>query len=476
MAMRENTGLQIALILFVMITVVLAVTTYLYFDSASKAEQRELALMKERDNLKKSVDNLNLEIEKLRNILGYKTTAEGGVKMEQIETNFKSDMAKFGEGYEGKRDYRALPQYLWAQLVDKNKDLVAANERIATLADQLDAARAQEQKNVKAHEATFAQAVEDYNTQKAEFVDRRTELVTRVDGIQQAYDKTSREVASIKATKDKEIDALTDRVAKLDLLRKTLNDKIEATQNPTSVGGAAKPDGKVTWVSQRGGTIYINLGSADGLRRSTTFTVYDAGAVNLAQTDPKGSIEVTTIRGPHLAEARIVEDNLSNPILSQDNIYSPVWDPGQKTHFALVGFMDIDDDRKSDRRLIRSLIAQNGGVIDAEVLDDGTREGKLTINTRYLVQGERPTDKSNAESLRSYSRMIDEASDLGIETVSVERLLSDMGWRGSERTVEAGSAPTGGQFRPKSKEDDSETRGFQQRTRPGGEKRRGSAY
>ena len=36
MASRESQGLQIALILFVMVTVVLAVTTYLYFRKAEE--------------------------------------------------------------------------------------------------------------------------------------------------------------------------------------------------------------------------------------------------------------------------------------------------------------------------------------------------------------------------------------------------------------------------------------------------------
>ena len=168
---------------------------------------------------------------------------------------------------------------------------------------------------------------------------------------------------------------------------------------------------------------------------------------------------------------------LSNPILSQDNIYSPVWDPGQKTHFALVGFMDIDKDGKSDRNLIRTLIARNGGVIDAEVLDDGSRDGKITINTRYLVQGEQANEKSKAEALRSYSQMIKEASDLGVETISVERLLSDMGWRGNERTVGSGTDPSGGEFKARPKEvREPSNPTFQPRTRTGGQTRRGSAY
>lgn len=475
MAMRENTGLQVALILFVMITVVLSVTTYLYFNAANEAEKAETIAKGDVDRLTKSMVDANAEIETLRSLMGYQHN--GGPAVSEIEAAYHKDMATFGQGYTEKRDYRALPQYLNGRIVALNKELDGEKLRLADLDAQLAMARQQETKNVAVRDAQYTEAVTDYNDHKKEIGTQYADQVARVSRIEGDFDSASRKYTSDQAVKDKKIDELTERTSKLEMLRKTLNDKINNIQNPTKVGNAEKPDGRVTWVSQRGGMVYVNLGSDDGLQRSTMFTVYDAGAVNLSATDPKASIEITTIRGPHLAEARIIEDTLSNPILSQDNIYSPVWDPGQKTHFALVGFMDIDNDRKSDRRLVRSLISQNGGAIDAEVLDDGSREGRLTINTRYLVIGERPTDKSKADSLAAYSQMIDEASDLGIETISVERLLSDMGWRGNERTVGSGSDPTGGTFKAVPKEPTTKpTDGFQQRTRPGGSTRRQSAY
>ena len=35
-------------------------------------------------------------------------------------------------------------------------------------------------------------------------------------------------------------------------------------------------DGKVTWVNQRSRTVWINLGSDDGLRRQTSFSVFSS--------------------------------------------------------------------------------------------------------------------------------------------------------------------------------------------------------
>lgn len=478
MAMRENQGLQIALILFVMITVVLAVTTFIYFNSSSEAHKEADNWRDKAQQAENAEKDLFEENKQLRNMLGYALKVEGGPELPQIEDNFEADMALFGATYNKEKNYRTLPKYFVGEVVKLNKSLVQASEDKATLVAQLDAARQQEQKNTAQFRTQHQNASDELAKMTVDYKSRREEVVTKMEDIQSRLDETSKQVASIRTAKEKEIDALQQRVAKLDLLRRTLTEKVDAAENKGT--GNERPDGMVTWVSQRGGNVYINLGSADELQRSTMFTVYEAGTVSIGKSEPKASIEVTTIRGPHLAEARIVEDSLSNPILSNDMIYSPVWSPGQKTHFALVGFMDIDGDGNSDRGLIRSLIQQNGGTIDAEVLDDGKREGKLTIDTRYLVQGERATDKSKAEALRSYSDMLKQASDLGIETISVERLLSDMGWRGRERTVRLGKGggTEGGNFEAVPKETTStlEGDGFQRRTRPGSNSRRGSGY
>jgi hypothetical protein len=472
MAMRENQGLQIALILFVMITVVLAVTTYIYFDKANKKEREAEEARKKADESDKAEMAGLAEIKLLRAQMGYKVKAEGGpATADEIAKNKAADMTLAGAKNE-EHDYRTLPKHLSTQIVSLNDQLVKANARIQTLEDDLASARKQEQTNTSKYIAQHDDAAAELAKMTVEYRTRREELVTQVDKSASDLAERGKEIAKTKADKDKEIDALAQRVNKLDLLRKTLTDKIDATQQRGS--GSEKPDGKVTWVSQRGGMVYLNLGSDDGLQRSTMFTVYDAGVTSIAQAEPKASVEVTTVRGPHLAEARIVEDSLSNPILSQDVVYSPVWNPGQKTHFALVGFMDIDADGKSDRALIRSLIRQNGGEVDAEVLDDGNRQGKLTTNTRFLVAGAAASDKTSEALRDASSTMIGEAKDLGVETISVERLLSDMGWRGSERTVTMGRGAAGGDFKPEPKETPesglpktSGAGGFKPRTRPG---------
>ncbi len=227
------------------------------------------------------------------------------------------------------------------------------------------------------------------------------------------------------------------------------------------------PDGEITWVNQKTRIAQLNLGRADGLQRQISFSVFDVDESNLAGAKKKGSIEVTRVFDAHQSEARIVDDDYTNPIVPGDVVYSPLWQPGLSMRFALAGLMDIDGDGVSDRKLIKNLIALNGGVVVAEVADDGTREGELSIHTRYLVLGERPTVTQNAAAgssgavIEEYGRILREAEQFGVQQLPLERLISDLGYRGSARTVALGKnakeqdfygspTKTDNRFRPRS--------------------------
>ena len=193
--------------------------------------------------------------------------------------------------------------------------------------------------------------------------------------------------------------------------------------------------------------MYLNLGSDDALQRQTTFSVYDVDENNLARSSPKGSIEVTRVTGSHLAEARILEDSPTDPIISGDMIYSPLWQAGKPVHFALAGRMDANGDGTADGELIKNLISINGGEVDAIVDANGVRTGEISIETRYLVIGKSPSRRSNEDGAREYSRLRDEAESYGVTELSLDRFLADMGYKAVGRVVTLGSGASDSDFR-----------------------------
>ena len=187
--------------------------------------------------------------------------------------------------------------------------------------------------------------------------------------------------------------------------------------------------------------------------RQVTFAVYPAGMTNLTLKEKKGSIEVTQILGDHLAEARVLDDQPSNPIVPGDKIHTVLWSPGQQRHFALAGFFDIDGDGRSDLQTVMDLIKANGGVVDAYIADSGKdknkQQGEITVNTNYLILGEAPTEKGDPGQLAAFTKMLRDAAQLRIPTMQFGDMLQGMGWRNLSPVVRYGRGINPNDFRAK---------------------------
>jgi hypothetical protein len=71
------------------------------------------------------------------------------------------------------------------------------------------------------------------------------------------------------------------------------------------------------------------------------------------------------------------------------------------------------------------MVASVGGIIDAEVHDDGSKTGKITANTRYVI-------KSDAEKLgaaKGYNDLMREIQFHDVEQISLESFLNYVGWK-----------------------------------------------
>jgi hypothetical protein len=164
--------------------------------------------------------------------------------------------------------------------------------------------------------------------------------------------------------------------------------------------------------------------------------------------DLKGAIEVTRVLGPHLAEARILDENYFEPIAIEDPIYTPVWGANQSESFAFIGLIDLDDDGRSDREYLHDVLASVGAKIQTEVDDDGNRTGSpINERTKFLVVGEIPAleDQSDNEVKDAINRMHDHLNDLkteareqGVRIVTLNDFLAFMGVKPRQRVFRPG--------------------------------------
>ena len=382
MAARENQGLQIALIIFVMLTIVLIVTTYMFFRSFSDERDKAKALTQQNSDMD---SKMREAIDESSNYKALITSAQDE-SLDALREASKKELETLGEGLpESEQNYRGLVNRMAANLRKAEATNAELAAKVQELNDQLktNGEAAQAQANQYTDQLTKTAA--DLENERKTFGADRSRITAEKEKQAASFTAARTQDVQFLQKSKEQMAAMTGELARTEKLLDDLRNK-EARQQKAN----EYPDGKVTRVSQRSRSVWLDVGRADGLRRQTSFVVVAPEDGNPIESEPKGRIEVIKLTGAHQAEARIVEDDLSNPIMPGDNVFSVVWDAGRPEHFALAGVMDIDGDGEGDSGRIRDLIALSGGIVDAEVTDDGTRSGQMSINTKYLVLGRTP--------------------------------------------------------------------------------------
>ncbi len=284
----------------------------------------------------------------------------------------------------------------------------------------------------------------------------------RIDDLTTAANEAAAELENEKAARAAEVKALDAQISKLAAINGKLSDEIDEIKK-TSFEIA---DGEIRWVDHQNGRVWINLGEADNLPKRMTFSIYTKNHNGVARgsNDIKGAIEVTRIIDAHTAEARIIKDDLYQPIAKGDPIFTPIWSPGRKENFSFVGIIDLDGDGKSDRQKLHELVSGAGATIDNEVDDDGKRirymkfpnefidhgEGVpgIDVNTKFLVIGEIPDialavkdeDKARIGLILKHRKILgDEAKQQGVRVVNLNDFLSWIGYQPQRRLFVPGA-------------------------------------
>jgi hypothetical protein len=460
---REGQGLQIAVIIFAMLTIILAVTTYIFYAQGQHALREKAQADAAAAAKQQEYDKLFYKARAMQMVLGLGGVGDPEVQLakgkpgvgEDQEVNdllatYKSDMGLVADQVAATeaKNYRTVANILMGVVNKKNASVTDANTQSRDIQSKTTAALAAGDARTKTFEEAAAKANSDKDTVTSDYAAARAAMEAEKAKIEQMLTATTKKASDDNARFAKMV---ADAQANENKARNTIEAQLKRLEE-LEVGTGdlfENPDGKITLASQRQRLVWLNLGRADGLMRQTTFAVYDHDENGVASAEPKGRIEVVEVTGDHTSEARILEDKASNPIVQGDIVHTPSWSPGQRIHFALAGKMDINGDGLDDLEMVKNIIRINGGVIDAEMLPDGRREGQLTVNTRYLVLGATPDerDQANKNLLDSFTRIQEDINRFGTDPISVQKLLQMMGWKSEEKTVELAGTRGGGEFR-----------------------------
>ncbi len=430
MATRENQGLQAAVItlaiFFVLSIVGLFVYRNMYKTQLARADASDAA----KNTASQAAATAKNEATEIRLMAGFAETDS----LDAIRAQFEEDMKKYNVGgdAEGKK-YRVL----LAKIDEENRKLVlniaSATDNVKKLTASLDAIEGQKDAQIKEFEQEIEKIRQDMADARQKFEDQYARVKSDNEGIQKqmeelraAHEKAIADLDKQKAQLENEVSKLKGSIAKLR----------EGVPSPDQFAQPA--DGVIRTVDQTNGVVWVNLGSADGLRPQVTFAVAEAGLADAAAAEKKGSIEITKIEGPHLAEARVTQDDPKNPLIPGDRIFSQVWDRGRTVGFGIAGFVDLDKDGKSDLEKLKSIIAASGGVVDAAPDDTGKKQGELKVTTRYLILGDYPNDLRMSDLRTSWRELSEEAESLKVQTIALNEFLSLIGWQSDSRSIAMG--------------------------------------
>lgn len=431
MAANQNQGLQIAVIIFVILTVL-----SMGFAVMTGTNVRELRIALESEK-KRAAQNEQVasdvegELNFVKKIIGL-TEVDGQLPdRAATEAHFQADLKKYGErlkaidpGQGDPANYSQAIDSILVVLDLRNRDLDAEKIKV-TESEKLKAAL----------EGTYQAQTEQFKMRADAAEKEKAEAASRADAAEkaaqlakeQALAAGSQSATSLEQLRTDLNKQISDRDSQIISLQAALKTKDEFINTSIKqVDFAATYDGQISKINPSTRTVWINLGFYDNLQKHLTFSVQPQGVPPGSKIKPKGRIEVVKILDNHLAECRILEDDMQNPLLVGDSIFTPLWEPGQRTRFAFAGKIDLDGDGTDDIDRVRALVDRAGGQIDAVAAATGQVEGELTIETRYLVLGPIPAVK---DGVTAYDDMLKKAETLGVQRVPVSVFLDQIGYR-----------------------------------------------
>ncbi len=389
-----GTGVIVALVVFVVLTVGLLATSIVLYAGKSDAETKESQARAELNSFISAEERGRSETQALKNSAGGNSlfsylVEQAALTGEFVANDRSADVAKMrsalgvAEKETVKDTVRRLTQERDARTQEANSLKTRANDlnkEIDSLKDQLATAEKARQDAIAQITGTISSYKDaadgyrsDFDSAKAALEQARTDMASRFQS----------ETSSLQA----EIDTLRSERAVLDQRITALQRKVEAT-SAKAASPAALVDAHIVDYDPKVGTVFIDIGSNKRVIPGMTFEVFDDGAgINAAaQTGARGKASIQVVKvGDTTSTCRIIRGSGSRPIVKDDVAANAVFNPDYKFKFLVHGKFDINNDGKAtagESDFIKSRIREWGG----EVVDGDTLTGDLD----FIVLGVQP--------------------------------------------------------------------------------------
>lgn len=468
-------SLSIALIIFVMLTFILAVTTYFGFKGKLDAEAQQKAAEEQATKAQADLATQRTNNDLLINSIGIAMTDPADpsqINPEKAIDNWFSQ--RFGDFQEDPRSYEKLA--LWLQssirekdgqlqgrLAEKERDVAEANkarddaikradgfgEQVKKVEQEADARKQEYDDSVKKHQEDMDKLSQDYKTalDKATQLEQIEQAVARAEDVVSARSLESFKSQSAVERVDTILTELRERerainrfnalLAKLRVadpgVQRSVADSIPLDDE---IDGF---DGRVISVNQADRTALILCESTRGMRPGLVLYVYGPDDPTPPVAARKGTVEVMDLESPTLARVRIRSDSIGDPIVSGDGVATSLWEAGTQFTAVVVGFVQINQDPAADDKRLQDLIEGVGGRVETSV---------NPLTTMLVDAGEpqsfglqKPRDWKDRDKSRR-DRELREARRLGIQVLGIGEFMQMFGLK--RDSLDDNSVPNAG--------------------------------
>jgi len=453
--------LTISLIIFVMLTFVLAVTTYVFYaqkQDAVVAEQTAREATTAAQQKQREAEQAQQKM--LTKVIG----AEDGQTIDDLDAELLSlrDKVKGGGDENTTPTYRLLVKTLDAAVKTANQDNASLAEEKRNLAEQLTNVQRGRRTDQTKHDDQFNKKVDelkavadarkrmndDFEKQVSD-LNRQLEAANeKAERLQSLEDKIRREAGPYVAIDRRDdfeaADTAADQVAMLlDELKQ--RDQVISRQNQV-LGAmriadpalqdtilAATPaddridgfDGRIVLVNELERSVLIDFPRTIGIRPGMLFFVYSPGDQLPLMADKKGILEIVAVESGSMARGRVLNTSTRNPILLGDAVATSLWSPLMPLEVVVVGHVQLDNDSATDTDRLEDLVASVGGQV-AETVSHSTSLVVDAGEPRQIgaVGGREDwTDQDKARRLQNLTQ----AAKLGVKVVRIDGFLELFG-------------------------------------------------
>jgi chemotaxis protein histidine kinase CheA len=472
-ANRTLTTLSIALIVFVMLTFVLAVTTYLFFKQKFDAENAATAAAEKAKQVQTDFDTLTKDFGRLRELIGTDMDDVATIEAEQNQL-FEGRYSN----YDGaQKSYLGLVRWLDQGLKAREKlmdDQAADSEK-----HRADAERSLSQANEAKTKAEQArdEAEAAQKKEAEDFASRRAEHEKSMEGVVGEQKKALAQSEQTKAIIEElrklgpllspearrryetppadssEAEPWPERVR---IVLKELTDRQKAIRDLNGllsslrvadgmqVAPGVRPgdslqkavadslplddriegfDGRVVDVDERDRSVILSFSSTEGMRPGLLLAVFDPAEPRPPVGSQKGMVQVSEVQSDTLARGVIREDDIERTILPGDGVATNLWRPGESTEIVIVGYVDLGGGLKQSRAALKSLVERAGatavetvGPRTAAVVDAGPPPAAAGSATAWKASDEGQRKKA-----------LEAAKGFGVRVIGVDAIYDMLG-------------------------------------------------